>query len=90
MKTYNCERGGDLARSKPHLVVEVTEKRTTQHKQLCQEVLDAIKTDKLSIEQSKAMMKQLMIKYKVPLLVPGTYLNNTNIPADPTKRNNFM
>ena len=64
-----------MALSKPHLVVEVTQKRTTKHRLLCQEVLDAIKTKKMTITQSKTMMKQLMITHKVPLAVSGTYLN---------------
>ena len=66
---------GGMVLSKPHLVVEVTQKRTIKHKLLCQAVLDAIKTKQLSIIQSKGMMKQLMIEHKVPLAVPGMYLN---------------
>ena len=59
-------------------------KRTTKHKQLCQDVFSAIKTNKLSIIQSKAMMKKLMIQNQVPLSMAGTHPKH-DLPAYPNK-----
>ena len=75
--SFRCKRDGvvnvwGLVASKPHLVVEVTEKRTPKHRQLCEEVLMEIKTNQISISSAKKMMVALMTKHKIPRVVPGT------------------
>ena len=56
--SFRCKRDGvvnvwGLVVSKPHLVVEVTEKRTPKHRQLCEEVLMKIKTNQIRISIAK-------------------------------------